>query len=130
MKLADFRGKWVLLEFWGPNCLPCLQRSLPALTKFYEEHANQRDQYEILAVCVVTEEDGPKTMEQLDSVMAPIVEKTWAGKPLPFPVVLDGEGKTFEAYNILSVPCSVLIDPHGHVVKDGDETMMAEQLKK
>ena len=129
VKLADYHGKWVLLDFWGPNCAPCIQR-MPALAKFYEDHRAQRNQFEIIGVCVVTDENGPKTMEQLDAVMAPTIEKAWGGKPLPFPTVIDGEGKTFEAYDILSVPCQVLIDPEGHVVKNGDETMLAEKLKQ
>ncbi|HEX3598883.1 MAG TPA: hypothetical protein VHU84_02000, partial [Lacipirellulaceae bacterium] len=51
IKLADFRGKWVVLDFWEVGCSSCVERSLPELTKFYEEHAADRDRFEILAIC-------------------------------------------------------------------------------
>jgi thiol-disulfide isomerase/thioredoxin len=51
VQLSDFKGKWVLLDFWGFGCRPCLWTGLPKLTKFYEDHAAQRDRFEILAIC-------------------------------------------------------------------------------
>jgi len=130
VKLADFRGRWVLVYFWGANCLPCISRGLPALTRFHEEHAADRKRFEILAVCVGTEADGPKDIETFDRMMEPIIAKAWNGKALPFPVLIDGDANTFKAYNLLSVPSMVLIDPSGRVVKDGDESVLAERLKE
>lgn len=128
IKLADFRGKWVLLDFWTVGCGPCIHESLPELTKFYEEHAADRELFEILAICN-TEADKARTIEAYDALAAPIVEKVWAGKQLPFPVLIDGEGKTFGVYGILGIPNVLLIDPEGRLVKNGDLTMLAEKLK-
>ena len=57
--------------------------------------------------------------------------KQWdeAGKQLPFPVLIDGEGKTSSIYGIHSWPTVLLIDPEGHLVKGGGETTLAEKLK-
>ena len=41
VKLSDFRGKWVLIEFWGLSCGPCIT-ALPELAKFYERRATDR----------------------------------------------------------------------------------------
>ena len=128
VQLADYRGKWVLLDFWTLGCGPCISHSLPKLAKFYEEHAADRDRFEILAICVT---DGEKatTKEQYEALVAPIVERVWKGKPLPFPVLIHGEGETLNAYGITAVPTALLIDPEGHLVKFGDEALLAEKLR-
>jgi thiol-disulfide isomerase/thioredoxin len=129
VKLADYRGKWVVLDFWTVSCGPCVYHSLPELTKFYEEHAADRDQFEILAICN-TEMEKAHTIEAYDALAAPLVKEAWAGKQLPFPVLVDGEGKTFGVYGIQGFPTVFLIDPEGHLVKDGDLPMLAEKLKE
>ena len=129
VKLADFRGKWVLLEFWTMWCGECVAAKLPELTKFYEEHAADRERFEILAICNTGQEKAT-TLEAFDLLAAPFVKNIWEGKPLPFPVLIDGEGKTSGVYGIQSWPTVLLIDPDGRLVKNGDQTTLAEKLKE
>ena len=127
VKLADFRGKWVLLDFWAVWCSVCVEGSLPELTRFFEEHAADRDRFEILSICN-TEMEKAQTIEAFDTLAAPLVKDIWGGKELPFPVLVDGEGKTAGVYGIHGWPTVLLIDPEGHLVKDGDEKVLAEKL--
>jgi len=127
-RIADFRGKWVLIDFWGLSCRPCLSKGLPKLMRFYEEHAAQRDQFEILSICIDFE-GGLKSMADVDRALAPIVKHVWGGKTLPFPILLDPTFKTWERFGLPGLGTVVLIDPEGKLTK-GDETVLAEKLKE
>ena len=87
-KLSDFKGKWVVLYFWGPDCPPCLSRELPELMAFYDKHGVQRDRFEILAFCVDVSETLAN-IPALEKHLADVKRVLWSGKDLPFPVLLD-----------------------------------------
>jgi cytochrome oxidase Cu insertion factor (SCO1/SenC/PrrC family) len=125
--IANFKGKWVLLTFWGMSCTVCLGDELPKLMKFYDEHQAQRDQFEIVAICI--DYDGDlKTMADVDRALNPIVKNVWGGKTLPFPVMLDPSFKTWETYGIDGLGTTILIDPDGKMM-EGNEKTLAEKLK-
>ncbi len=126
-QVSDLKGEWVLVYFFGPYCAPCLGQTLPALTRFYEAHQIQRDQFEIVAVC--NAEPESKTMNELDRLLAPVVKEVWHGKALPFPLVLDNTIQTAENFGIeLIIGKKLLFDPAGRLVP-GDEKTLAEKLK-
>jgi cytochrome c biogenesis protein CcmG, thiol:disulfide interchange protein DsbE len=53
MHLASYRGKVVLLNFWGSWCAPCIAE-LPSLQQFHREHP----EYPILAVSIDEDESA------------------------------------------------------------------------
>jgi len=127
-QLSEFKGKWVLVDFWGFGCRPCLWTGLPKLMRFSEEHAAQRDRFEILALCI--DSDGElRSMADVDRKLEPIVKHVWGGKTLPFPVLLDSTFQTWERYGLPGLGVVLLIDPQGNLV-EGDETVLAEKLKE
>jgi hypothetical protein len=126
-QISDFKGKWLLVYFWGLPCYPCMSRGIPNLMKFYEEHQAQRDRFEILALCMDVEGEV-KSVADLDKRLQSVVEHVW-GKPQPFPVLLDPSFTTWERYGLPAFGTLILIDPQGNLVK-GDETVLAEKLKE
>lgn len=124
VKLSDFKGKWLLLEFWGYWCGPCVGSSLPRLMNLYETHKDKRDQFEILAF----HDASVKNFQELDKHLKSIISSKWNGKMLPFPILLDSTRKTIKNYGINSFPTLILIDPKGRVVPGGDEHELAEKL--
>jgi hypothetical protein len=125
--LSDYKGKWVLLEFWGFSCDYCLRTGLPRLTRFYEDHRAQRGRFEILSICIDYEGEL-KSMADVERKLEPIVKHAWGGKSLPFPVLLDNSFQTWESYGLRGLGEVLLIDPDGNLVR-GDETTLAERLE-
>jgi uncharacterized protein (TIGR03067 family) len=125
VKLADLRGKYVLLEFWGYWCGPCVQ-SMPVLFALHEKFHEQGLAIVGVHLDIEGEVDTPA---KLDEKVASFRKEMWQGKDLPFPVALtsgkqidDGEGDLIRGgpaarYGVLSYPTTILIDREGKVVR-------------
>ena len=123
---SNFRGKWVLVYFWGPGCGPCIEHTLPKLRQFYEAHQSQRDRFEL--VSIYSDLDAKmRTMADFDREMKPVVKTIWGGRDLPFPVLLDNTSKSMENFGVEFFGAIVLIDPTGRLVP-GDELTLAAIL--
>jgi thiol-disulfide isomerase/thioredoxin len=127
IKPSDLRGKWALVYFWGPGCPPCIETTLPKLRRFYEAHQSQRDRFELVSICSEIESNW-HTMADLDRELAPIVKSIWAGKELPFPILLDNTSTSMENFGVRFFGATVLINPAGHLVP-GDESTLAKILE-
>jgi len=99
IRLGDFRGKVVFLNFWATWCIPC-RLEMPAMERLYREF-KERD-FVILAVNV---QEGP------EAVRAFIRELK-----LTFPVVLDPKGRPAMAYVVRGLPATYLIDRNQGIV--------------
>ena len=99
---------------------------MPKLIKFYEEHADQRGKFEIIAF----HDNSAKTIEEIDEKLKEkdVPNKYWAGKNLPFPVLVDDTRSTIDGWGIRSFPTLVLIDPDGKLVKGRAFDMLKEKL--
>jgi len=97
-KLADYRGKVVLVNFWATWCEPC-RDEMPAIEKLKERFAGRP--FAVLAVNV----DEPEAR----------VQKFLASLPLSFTVLLDHERKLARSWNVRVLPASYVIAPDGTV---------------
>jgi thiol-disulfide isomerase/thioredoxin len=104
IKLSDFKGKYVLLDFWSSYCKPC--RALHPELKALYAALKPTGKFEILAVSA-------------DRTKAPWV-KAIADDQITWPQVADltnpGRNKVVELYNITFIPAQYLIGPDGKIL--------------
>lgn len=105
VKLSDFRGKYVLLDFWASWCAPC-RRENPNLVKAYEKY-KPTGKFEILGVSLDKPADKAKWLKAIGDD-----KLTWTQ-------VSDLKGWENEAgvlYEIKAIPMNFLIDPNGKII--------------
>ncbi len=100
VKLSDYRGKTVVLNFFATWCGPC-QVETPHLNETYLDMQN--DDVVVLSVNLTFSKDGER-----EAVNDFINEYDIA-----FPVVLDETGEVAEMYRVNSIPTNIFIKPNG-----------------
>lgn len=98
--LSDYRGKWVLVNYWATWCPPCLEE-LPDLEVFHHNHKD-RDAV-VLGV----------NMEDIDrEKLKAFVEEQF----LSYPILMVGSRPQFPLGTVPGLPTSFLVSPEGKVV--------------
>jgi thiol-disulfide isomerase/thioredoxin len=138
VKLADLRGKVVLLDFWGYWCGPCISE-MPMLMKLYDEFKAKG------LFIVAVHDDSVDSIQEMETKLEPARRQFWDGRELPFLIALDGggptrivdtadqaRGATTAAYGIQAFPTTVLIDRSGILVEkmSPDLDMARDEIKK
>ncbi|MGM9923401.1 MAG: redoxin domain-containing protein [Bacillus sp. (in: firmicutes)] len=103
VKLSDFRGQKVVLNFWATWCSPC-REEMPDLQAFYSK--NQDKNLTILAVNMTNQHE---TLDQ--------VAQFADDYNLTFPIPLDEKNAVGQSYQIMTIPTSFLIDSKGIIHK-------------
>ncbi len=112
VSIDQFRGRWVVLNFFGSWCTPCLEEQ-PELQAFDEEHRAAGD-----AVLIgVTFDDKLKDAKAF-----------FAEHGGEWPVINDPENSIGVAYGIAQVPESWLIAPDGTIVYRFADQVTRKQL--
>jgi thiol-disulfide isomerase/thioredoxin len=114
VKLSDYKGKWVVIDFWGYWCGPCVNIGLPALFKFAEEHKADSGKFVILTFHQPMSE---KTLAACNGQFEKLKKNLWKIDEFPFPIVMDATGETVRNFKIQGYPTIVLIDPEGAVAE-------------
>jgi cytochrome c biogenesis protein CcmG/thiol:disulfide interchange protein DsbE len=96
--LADYRGRWVLVNFWASWCVPCREEA-PALEKFQRRHGGAH--FTVLGI----------DSRDLSGDGRDFVRRYG----LSYPQLRDGDGDTAHDFGTTGVPENFLIDPRGKV---------------
>ncbi len=104
--LKELRGTVVLLDIWTYSCINC-QRTIPYLNEWYAKYKDQG--LEIV---------GLHTPEFAFEQVLTNVEKAVAQFGIKYPVVLDNDYSTWNAYGNRYWPRKYLIDVDGYIVYD------------
>jgi cytochrome c biogenesis protein CcmG, thiol:disulfide interchange protein DsbE len=96
--LADYRGRWVLVNFWASWCLPC-RAEAPELEDFQRRHGGPR--FTVLGI----------DTQDLSGDAQSFVERYG----LSYPQLRDGDGGLADEYGTTGVPENFLVDPSGKV---------------
>jgi peroxiredoxin len=101
VRLSDFRGKTVVLNFWTKNCRPCLEE-MPSLGELAGILRGRKD---VVVLTVSTDETAEDVRDTLKSVLS---------DKAPFVTVVDAESKVVSGmYGTKLYPETWLIDPRG-----------------
>ena len=103
LSLAQLKGKVVLVDFWTYSCINC-QRSLPHVEGWYKD-------YEKDGLVVV----GVSTPEFAFEHVVSNVRSAAGSLGIHYPVAIDNNYATWDAYNNEYWPAEYLIDPTGEV---------------
>ncbi|PUA40980.1 TlpA family protein disulfide reductase [Paenibacillus elgii] len=111
-KVGGVRDKPLMVNFWASWCGPCREEA-PALKQVYDRYKGQFDLYAVN----VTKGD------ELEAVKRFVNQAQFS-----FPILLDTSGEAADAYRLLFVPTSFLIDRQGRL-KEVIHVLPPDQLE-
>ena len=98
LRLSEFKGKVVFLNFWATWCKPC-EEEMPSMERLYQRFKDKG-----LVVLAMSEDAGGA------SVVAPYLKK----HKLTFPVGLDPKTSVAGLYGVWGLPSTFIIDKRGN----------------
>lgn len=116
VKISDFQGKPVVLNFWASWCPPC-KSEMPGFENLFKEYGND------VQFIMVNLTDGGR--ETKDSAMKYVNDMGYT-----FPVYFDTDMSAALAYNAVSIPITYLIDTNGNIVAYASGAVEEEALRE
>lgn len=119
VRLAEQRGKVVMLNFWASWCGPC-RKEMPLL----EAMATRYGEAGFVLYGVNVEEDNTDAKKLIKEL------------GVTFPILYDTESKASSLYNVDAMPTTVVIDRKGQIryvnrgYKAGDENKYRDQIRE
>jgi len=99
IRLSDFQGNVIFLNFWATWCIPC-KKEMPDMKRLEEKFKDRA----FVILTVNMQESSEK------------IKKFYADLNLSFETALDPDGKIFNMYKVNQLPVTYIIDKQGMVV--------------
>jgi len=112
IRLSDFKGQGVMLNFWGTWCKPC-EEEMPYMQELYPEYKEKG--IEIIAV----------SLDSTELVVDRFIDKY----DLTFPIPHDKTGEVRDLYKIGPIPSSIFINPDGKIQRVVNGALSLESLE-
>ncbi len=118
LRLSEYRGDVVMVNFWATWCGPCRQE-MPLLDELYLRY--ERVGFSLLGVNI--DDDSRKAMRMVSEL------------GVSFPVLFDARKEVSKLYEVDAMPVTVLIDREGtiryvhHGYKPGYEDKYLDQIR-
>ena len=98
LRLSEYRGDVVMINFWATWCGPCRQE-MPLLDELYNRY--QRVGFNLLGVNI--DDDSSRAMKMATEL------------GVSFPVLFDSRKEVSKLYEVNAMPVTVLVDREGNV---------------
>lgn len=116
VKLSDFVGKPIVINFWASWCPPC-KSEMPEFNKVYEELG------EDVTFMMVNLTDGARETKKK-------AEEYVAKEGFTFPVYFDTEQEAASLYPVSSIPTTFFIDAEGYIITGAQGAIDEEMLRR
>ena len=115
-KIADYKGKYVLLDFWATFCAPCIKK-LPYIQQLQERFGD--DKLSIIAVTLDPDMETATSWAQANDITLPIAQFTDEMQKIFFP-----EEET------VVIPQARLISPEGKVIAQWGPQASVDEIEQ
>lgn len=118
LRLSEYRGDVVMINFWATWCGPCRQE-MPLLDELYSRY--ERVGFNLLGVNI--DDDSRRAMQMIEEL------------GVNFPVLFDARKEVSKLYEVEAMPVTVLVDREGNVryvhhgYKPGYEDKYLDQVR-
>ncbi|MFS0722691.1 redoxin domain-containing protein [Paenibacillus sp. 1P07SE] len=111
--LSDYKGKALVINFWGTFCPPCVKE----MPEFQKQHEKWRDaNFEILAI----------NLSETDLVVSSFLRQF----DLEYPILRDQNRATERLYGLRSYPTTFFVKPDGKIMEVFVGGMTEEQINE